>query len=174
MGTYSPGWAVKPILTGFFGSLGAVNKELTGTSQKPKLQEKEFIMGTKGNRTIVEERIIELTRKKMKEDPNLTWNEAMNIVSKQNRRLADRYLLIGRGVPIPLEEELRAAGFEAESPKDSPDPEDPEIKICKMIAKKISEDPDLTYGDAMNKVARENPDIFKEYLQWCRTKKIYP
>ena len=99
-----------------------------------------------------EDRLVFLIREKMKQDPDLKWNEAMNIVAKENPELADRYLLMGRATPL------------------FPKEEDPMVEFQKLIGKKMEKNPSLSYGQAMNQVARENPALLKAYMEGAREK----
>jgi hypothetical protein len=94
-----------------------------------------------------EKEILRLVREEMKEDPALTWTEAAHRVTRKNRDLAEKYLAAGRGQPIP-EGHVK----------------DPCEEMILLIAKKMEELPALSYADAMNLVAKENPDLFKTYM----------
>ncbi len=100
------------------------------------------------------DRIVELIREKMKQDPDLTWNEASYRVSKENPDLVDCYLVMGRNTAI------------------FPNEEDPELEFLKLIGKKMEGDPSLSYGKAMNLVARENPELLKRYIAGARENKV--
>jgi hypothetical protein len=120
----------------------------------------------------IEERIMAFIKAELEENPKLTFSEAFNRVTAKNPALSNAYLTIARGENLPPDEITRVA--RCLRPLDISEVrkfDNPATEFTLLIAKKMKEKPDLDYGQAMNEVGTENPELVKRYMASPRDKK---